>query len=178
MRTSQHVEEFTAFVRATSPQLTRSALVLAGDWHLAEDLTQATYAKVYAAWRRIKDDPLSYARRTLLRTYLSHRRLRRSNEVPSEQLTDEGRHGADHAVRLDVLAAVGTLAPADRAIVVLRYLEDRSVAETAHDLGLSEANVRTRARRALQRLRPLLASLDPMTTEAPAAAHEKEVTCR
>ena len=158
--TRNDAEEFAEFVRTTGPRLHRSALLLTGDHHLTEDLTQATYARVYASWRRVSraDDPLAYARRTLLNTYLSHRRLRRNSELPAdpalalELFAPED----DHATRLDLLDALATLPPHDRAVLVLRYWEDRSVADTAHDLGISEGAVRTRSSRALQRLRPLL----------------------
>lgn len=153
-------EEFARFVRESGTQLHRAALLLTGDHHLAEDLTQTTYAKVYASWRRVvrADNPTAYTRTTLLHTFLSHRRLRRSSELPVD-LTDrtgDAVPGPDPTARLDLLAALATLSPLDRAVVVLRYWEDRSVADTAHDLGLTEAVVRTRARRALQRLRPLV----------------------
>ena len=150
--------EFTAFVRATGTQLHHAAMLLTGDHHLAEDLTQATYAKVFVSWRRVQaaDSPLAYARTTLLNTFLSHRRLRRSGERPVDVAPPDGGHEPDPGTRIDLLDALRTLAPLDRAIVVLRYWEDRSVAETAVDLGLTETVVRTRARRALQRLRPLI----------------------
>jgi RNA polymerase sigma-70 factor (sigma-E family) len=153
-------EEFTEFVRATAPRLHRAALLLTGDHHLTDDLTQATYARVYASWRRVShaDDPLAYARRTLLNTYLSHRRLRRNSELPADPALMPERSGpeGDHATRVDLLDALATLPPRDRALLVLRYWEDRSVADTAHDLGMTEGAVRTRSHRALQRLRPLL----------------------
>lgn len=155
------VEEFSAFVRTTGTQLHRAAVLLTGDHHLAEDLTQATYAKVFASWRRVStsDNPVAYARTTLLNTFLSHRRLRRNSEQPTDALAPEYAGGdPDHATRLDLLDALATLPALDRAVVVLRYWEDRSVADTAIDLDLSESVVRTRARRALQRLRPLLAT--------------------
>lgn len=158
-RNEQH-EEFASFVRETGTQLHRAALLLTGDPHLAEDLTQTTYAKVYVSWRRASraDNPVAYARTTLLHTFLSHRRLRRSSELPADPgLGHESSVPADDpATRLDLLDALATLPPLDRAVVVLRYWEDRPVADTARDLGLTEAVVRTRARRALQRLRPLV----------------------
>lgn len=153
-------DEFADFVRATGTQLHRAALLLTGDHHLAEDLTQATYAKVFASWRRVSatDNPLAYARTTLLNTFLSHRRLRRNSERPVDLAlaVELAAPTEDHAVRLDLLSALAVLPALDRAVVVLRYWEDRSVADTAIDLGLTETTVRTRARRALQRLRPLL----------------------
>lgn len=162
--TRNDAEEFAEFVRATGPRLHRAALLLTGDHHLTEDLTQATYARVYASWRRVSraDNPLAYARRTLLNTYLSHRRLRRSSELPADPallpppMTQPIGMQDDHATRLDLLDALAILPPHDRAVLVLRYWEDRSVADTALDLGITESAVRTRARRALQRLRPLI----------------------
>jgi RNA polymerase sigma-70 factor (sigma-E family) len=151
--------EFAEFVRATGTQLYRAALLLTGDHHLAEDLTQTTYAKVYAAWRRVSraENPVAYARTTLLNSFLSHRRLRRSSELPSDPAVGEdGLPDDDPATRMDLVAALATLPPQDRAVLVLRYWEDRSVADTARDLGLTETTVRTRSRRALQRLRPLV----------------------
>ncbi|GAB3864814.1 SigE family RNA polymerase sigma factor [Nocardioides maradonensis] len=151
-------DEFTTFVWETGTRLHRAALLLTGDHHLAEDLTQATYAKVFASWRRVRatDNPFGYARATLLNTYLSHRRLRRNSERPSDLSAEDGGTVAavDPADRLDLLAALATLDPLDRAVVVLRYWDDRSVSDVALDLGLTETTVRTRARRALQRLRP------------------------
>jgi RNA polymerase sigma-70 factor (sigma-E family) len=158
--TRNDAQEFAEFVRATAPRLHRAAFLLTGDHHLTEDLTQAAYARVFASWRRVSraDDPLAYTRKTLLNTYLSHRRLRRNSELPADPAVMPERPWTedDHATRLDLLDALATLAPHDRAVLVLRYWEDRSVADTAHDLGITEGTVRTRSRRALQRLRPLL----------------------
>ena len=153
-------DDFGEFVRATGTRLYRQALLLTGDHHLAEDLTQTTYAKMYASWRRVSraDNPVAYARTTLLNAFLSHRRLRRSGELPTDPSL--GRESSapedDPTTRLDLLAALAVLPPRDRAVLVLRYWEDRSVADTARDLGLTETAVRNRSRRALQRLRPLL----------------------
>jgi RNA polymerase sigma-70 factor (sigma-E family) len=176
VKADRQAEEFTAFVRATGTQLHQAAMLLTGDHHLAEDLTQATYAKVFARWSRVStaDSPLAYARTTLLNTFLSHRRLRRNSERPTElteaDLSPSGRVGPvgsdgldDPATRVDLLAALAGLPPLDRAVVVLRYWDDRSVADTAHDLGISESAVRTRARRALLRLRPLIAPVSERT---------------
>ncbi|WP_204164548.1 SigE family RNA polymerase sigma factor [Nocardioides daejeonensis] len=165
MKRKRSVEEFTTFVQETGAQLHRAALLLTGDHHLAEDLTQATYAKTFAAWSRVSaaDSPLAYARTTLLNTYLSHRRLRRNSEQPVDDslFSHQEVHATDPTTRLDLFDALATLAPLDRAIVVLRYWEDRSVADAAHDLGITQETVRTRSRRALARLRPLLEAHHP-----------------
>ncbi|MDQ6526065.1 SigE family RNA polymerase sigma factor [Nocardioides sp. LHD-245] len=159
----RQAEEFTAFVRATGAQLHQAAMLLTGDHHLAEDLTQATYAKVFTRWRRVTaaESPLAYARTTLLNTFLSHRRLRRNGERPRDlsdaEIGPPHAPGADPELRVDLLAALTGLAPLDRAVLLLRYWEDRSVADTAAELGITDSAVRTRARRALLRLRPLIA---------------------
>jgi RNA polymerase sigma-70 factor (sigma-E family) len=152
-------DDFAAFVHSTGTQLYRTALLLTGDHHLAEDLTQATYAKAFASWRRVStaDNPVAYVRTTLFNTFLSHKRLRRNGELPSETMPERPVAPAGPELRLDLIQALGLLAPADRAVLVARYWEDRSVAETADILGISDSLVRTRARRALQRIRPLLA---------------------
>ncbi len=160
------MDDFGAFVHATGAQLYRTALALTGDHHLAEDLTQTTYAKVFASWRRVSktDNPVGYTRTILLNSFLAHRRLRRSSERPGrvdlmETLTDlpsGAASDADTDTRLDLLAALRRLSATDRAVLVARYWEDRSISETAADLGISETAVRQRAKRALERLRPHL----------------------
>ena len=156
-------DSFEEFVQATSDRMYRSALVLtAGDHQLAEDLTQATYTRVYVAWARISvtDHPLAFTRKVLLRSFLSHRRLRRSGERPLAQLPDaDAGHDPDHAARLDLLAAVGRLPPRDRTVLMLRYWEDLSIASTAEILGIRESTCRTRTTRALARLRAQLPDL-------------------
>jgi len=147
VKADRQAEEFSAFVRETGTQLHQAAMLLTGDHHLAEDLTQATYAKVFVRWPRVRsaESPVAYARTALLNTFLSHRRLRRNGERPSVLSdADVGPPvvGVDPDLRVDLLAALAGLSPLDRAVVVLRYWEDRSVADTAADLGLSEVAVR------------------------------------
>lgn len=162
MSNPEHSEQdaFAEFVRATAPQLHRAALLLTADHHLAEDLTQTAYARMYASWRRVTrtENPVAYARTTLLNAFLSHRRLRRNSELPADTLLGPESVTAedDPTTRLDLLTALARLSPHDRAVLVLRYWEDRSVADTARDLGMTETTVRTRSRRALERLRPLV----------------------
>ena len=147
------------FVTAITPRLFRSALMLCGDWHLAEDLVQTTLGKLYVHWGRVSaaQAPEAYARGALTKEFLSHQRLRRSRELPTGEAPAE-LPGAetDDGTRFDLLEALRALAPIDRAVVVLRYWEDRSVAETAAALGMTEGAVRTRAARALPRLRTVL----------------------
>jgi RNA polymerase sigma-70 factor (sigma-E family) len=161
-RTASREAAFSEFAAAVAPRLFRSALLMCGDWHLAEDLVQTTLGKLYVAWPRVEraQAPEAYARGTLTKTFLSYKRVRRNAETPTVDVGDLARAdpGADAGARLELFAALRTLEPVDRAIVVLRYWEDRSVTETARDVKLSEGAVRTRASRALARLRTELSS--------------------
>jgi RNA polymerase sigma-70 factor (sigma-E family) len=156
-RAASREAAFSEFAAAVAPRLFRSALLMCGDWHLAEDLVQTTLGKLYVAWPRVEraDAPEAYARGTLTKTFLSYKRVRRNAETPTMDVGALARvdRGADTGARLELFAALRTLEPVDRAIVVLRYWEDRSVTETARDVKLSEGAVRTRASRALARLR-------------------------
>ena len=150
--------EFAEFVAARSPQLYRSAYLLTTSAHAAEDLVQSALAKTYAAWWRVRraDDPVAYVHGVLTKTFLSDRRRRSSQELPTEVTPDRAVTDADPTERAALMAALAELAPVDRAVVVLRFWEDRSVAETAADLGLTEAAVKNRSLRALRALRGLL----------------------
>lgn len=150
--------DFVEFASARTPQLFRAACLLTGDWHLAEDLVQETLGKLYLSWRRIgrMESPGAYANTVLVHTYLSHRRLRRASERPSDRLPETAGSARDPALRLALLDGLALLSPKDRAVLVLRYWEDCSVAETADVLDLSVGAVRTQAHRALQRLRDAL----------------------
>ena len=162
---SDATQDFTEFVHANGARLHRTAVLLTGgDSHLAEDLLQTTYARLFASWRRVSraGNPVGYARTTLTNVFLSHRRVRRNSEVPTDELPERASYDESLESRLDLTAALGRLAPTDRAVVVLRYWEDRSVAETAAELGLTELAVRSRASRALARLRP---HITPVTKE-------------
>ncbi|GAA2427043.1 SigE family RNA polymerase sigma factor [Streptomyces glaucus] len=159
MTAARALDEFQGFARAVTPRLFRSALLMSGDWHLAEDLVQTALGKVFASWSRVRraDSPDAYAHTVLMRSYISHKRLRRSSEQPVAALPDTAdASAADNALRLTLLAALRELPPRDRAVVVLRYWEDRSVQETASALGMTQSSVRNRSSRALARLRKVI----------------------
>ncbi|MFF0079867.1 SigE family RNA polymerase sigma factor [Streptomyces canus] len=155
MSTANTLDEFQGFARALTPRLFRTALLMSGDWHLAEDLVQTALGKIFSSWSRVRraDSPEAYAHTVLMRTYISHRRLRRSSEHPVAALPEHTSSGPDSALRITLLAALAELPPRDRAVVVLRYWEDRSVEETASVLGMTKGSVRNRSSRALARLR-------------------------
>jgi DNA-directed RNA polymerase specialized sigma24 family protein len=114
---------FESFVAATGNQTFRTALLLCGDWHLAEDLTQTTFAKMFAGWPKVRraDNPHAYLRTVLMNTYLSHRRLRRSSETPFATLPDRALPGTDPSTRMALLDGLRSLPHTDRAVLVLRY---------------------------------------------------------
>jgi RNA polymerase sigma-70 factor (sigma-E family) len=162
-------DDFEEFAHARLPQLYRAAWLLCGDTHLAEDLVQEALAKVYTRWmRRLAppiENPAAYAQTTLVRTFISQRRRRSSHELPSGALPEAVSVSGDVDLRMTVAAALASLPPLDRAVLVLRFLDDRSVADTATQLGVSEGAVRNRSMRALSRLRDHFgASLPDLTT--------------
>jgi RNA polymerase sigma-70 factor (sigma-E family) len=150
---------FTEFASVATPRLFRSAVLMCGDYHLAEDLVQTTLAKLYVAWPSVEraNSADAYARGALTKTFLSHKRVRRNAERPHHDLGAGQAAGADISTRIELFDALARLDSLDRAIVVLRYWNDRSVDETAAAVGLSAGAVRTRASRALSRLRESLA---------------------
>ncbi|MCX4583761.1 SigE family RNA polymerase sigma factor [Streptomyces sp. NBC_01481] len=155
-----HADEFMDFAAGRTGHLFRSACLLtSGDTHLAEDLVQETLSRLYVQWGRVSrvDNPAGYAQTVLVRTFLTYRRRRSADERPLGELPDIPIiAGSDPLLRLALLQALGQLPPKDRAVVVLRYWEDRSVEETADAMNASSAAVRTRSTRALARLRAQL----------------------
>ncbi|WP_433473852.1 SigE family RNA polymerase sigma factor [Spirillospora sp. CA-142024] len=149
---------FQEFAVVRGPGLFRTAWLLCGDWHLAEDLVQTTLGKLYASWRKVQraDSPEAYARTVLTRTYLSHMRKRSSREAPRERLPDAAGPEVDHALRVTLLTALASLQPQDRAVLILRYWDDQSVADVAKAMRLSSGAVRNRSMRAMDRLREVL----------------------
>ncbi|MGI5253684.1 SigE family RNA polymerase sigma factor [Actinacidiphila glaucinigra] len=157
-------KEYLDFAASRAGHLFRSACLLTGgDTHLAEDLVQETLGKLYVTWRRVSrvGNPAGYAQTVLVRTFLTHRRRRSSGESPTGELPEvpAGADGSDSdtaLLRLTLLDALARLPPKDRAVVVLRYWEDRSIEETADAMRASSSAVRTRSVRALAKLRELL----------------------
>lgn len=163
--------DFADFVHRAWPRLYRTAHLLLGDHGLAEDLTQTALAKTYAAWGRIEDPAAAhaYARTTMVNTATSwFRRRGWRNEVPREDVAlDRAATTPDPSDRPAVLAALAALPPRQRAVVVLRYYDDLSVADAAAALGCSTGTVKSQTSVALARMRELLGdSVVPSTTGA------------
>jgi RNA polymerase sigma-70 factor (sigma-E family) len=148
---------FAEFVGDNSRTLLRTAKLLTGDWAAAEDLVQTALAKTWPRWHRIvaREAALSYVRRTLVTTYLADRRRRWTGEISTDRLPEvAGPHDvfAEADERHVLLAAVASLPPRQRAVIVLRFFEDLTEAATADALGCSVGTVKSYTVRALRAL--------------------------
>ncbi|MFF1441161.1 SigE family RNA polymerase sigma factor [Streptomyces sp. NPDC058295] len=155
---AEQEDRFQEFVRARWSRLVRTAYLLTGDVHHAEDLTQTALAKAYRSWRRISrsDNPEAYVRRMLVSCNSDRFRKRRVTEAltaapPERAGRDEGAGRVDE--RGSLLAGLAQLPPKQRAVVVLRYWEDLSEAEVADVLGCSPGTVKSQASKGLAKLR-------------------------
>jgi RNA polymerase sigma-70 factor (sigma-E family) len=148
------------YVRGQWFALVRYATLLCGDASEAEELVQATLTKVAVRWRFIdaKDNPDGYVRRALVRACIDSGRRRR-REPALDHLPEAA--GDDLVGRFDeadrVRRALATLPPRQRAVLVLRYLDDATEARTAEVLGCSVGTVKSQTAKALEKLRALLA---------------------
>ena len=167
--TDEAEARFREFVRAQWTPLTRTAYLLTGDRGTAEDLAQAALEKVHRRWNRVRsaENPAAYARRTLVNTAISWRRRRRVAEVPLLATDTAGGPDAyDRVADRDlVLGALRGLPKRTRAVLVLRYYEDLSEADTAAVLNCSVGTVKSLASRGLARLRRQIAP--PSTPTVP-----------
>ena len=152
-------EDFADLVHAAWPSLYRTAYLLLGDAAEAEDLTQTALAKTYASWSRVREPAAArgYARTVLVNTATSwFRRRSWRNELPTETLPERLAPDTANDDRPVLMAALARLAPRQRAVVVLRFYDDLSVAETARALGISPGTVKSQTSVALDRLREVL----------------------
>ena len=145
--------DFEAFVAARRDALLRTAYLLTGNPHDAEDLVQAALVKVVPRWGRITGRPESYVRRVLAREAVSRWRGRRWREVTTDVVPEEAHR--DSTDRVALLEDLRRLSPRQRAVLVLRYFDDLTEADTAAALGISVGTVKSHARDALARLRTL-----------------------
>jgi RNA polymerase sigma-70 factor (sigma-E family) len=155
---------FEEWARTRTRPLLRTAYLLTGTQHGAEDLVQSALEKVLLAWGRIREDPDAYARTVLHREHAGSWRKRRLIEVGSD-VGDEPR-SADHAGRVDdqlvLQSALARLARRQRAVIVLRFYEDRTEAEVAEILGCSIGTVKSQTHKALRTLRSASPELDDL----------------
>ncbi|MEV7924905.1 MULTISPECIES: SigE family RNA polymerase sigma factor [unclassified Kitasatospora] len=152
-------EEFRAFTGSAWTRLLRTAYLLAGDRHTAEDLVQQALERAYVAWSRVRaaDDPHAYVRRILINEHARRFRRRAAEELVTAVPDRAAPEGPDGYARLDeraaLLTALGTLPPRQRQAVVLRYWEDLTETQTAAAMGCSVGTVKSQAARGLAKLR-------------------------
>ncbi|VXB46781.1 SigE family RNA polymerase sigma factor [Nocardioides sp. AX2bis] len=144
---------FEAFVIARMPSLVRTATLITGDHHDAEEVVQVALVKAVPHWSRLVGDPEPYVRRIVARECVSRWRRRRWREESRSSLPDRGVSGVDSEAALDLRAALDRLAPRQRAVLVLRYFDDLTERETAAALGIAVGTVKSQTRDALARLR-------------------------
>jgi RNA polymerase sigma-70 factor (sigma-E family) len=160
--------EFSEYMAARQPSLLRTAYLLTGDRHTAEDLVQTALAKLYLSWDKVRrqESVDGYVRRILVNEHNSlWRRPWKRRETTTSELPDRAapvdQGGRDH----DLWELVQTLPRKQRAAVVLRYYEELSEAETAAALGVSVGTVKSQTSRALAALRTRAGSLAPATPQ-------------
>jgi RNA polymerase sigma-70 factor (sigma-E family) len=147
--------------------LRRTAFLLCGDWHHADDLVSIALVKLLRHWRRVSamEQPDAYVRRVLLRTWLDERRRPWRREHPTSAVPDRVAEPAEwsgHDARMDVVARLAELPPRRRAVLVLRYFCDLSVEQTAEVLGCTEGTVKSQTARALDTLRSRMVGIPAM----------------
>jgi RNA polymerase sigma-70 factor (sigma-E family) len=155
---------FSEYVVARRPLLFRTAWVLCGDAHQAEDLVQHVLTRLYVAWPRVArmDSVDGYVRTMLVHANID--RVRRHHEHTGLDGYDQSSRDLDHDALLDLREALAELAPGQRRAVVLRHLWGLSVEETAAELGIAPGTVKSQTADAVRRLRDLLA---PQRGEGP-----------
>lgn len=147
---------FEEFVASRGGALWRSAWLLTGDGHLAEDLVQTALAKAWPHYDRVGSGFEPYVRRVMFTTYAAWWRRRWNGERPTDELPDHAALAEDLDGRRDLVAALAHLSKGQRAVVVLRYFEDLTEAQAAETLGISVGTVKSQASRALRTLREIL----------------------
>jgi RNA polymerase sigma-70 factor (sigma-E family) len=164
--------DYALFVRARTHALLRSAYLLTGDQHLAEDLVQEALARTHRAWSRLErpENAEAYARKVMYHAQVSVWRRPKVAEVLPGELDPAALTGDDDPAeaavqRLTLRRALLSLSPKQRAVLVLRYFEDHTEAEAAQVLGVSVGTVKTQTGRALDRLRALVPDLRVLTSE-------------
>jgi len=153
--------DFEEFVVVCSDRLLRTAYLLTRDPALAEDLLQTALTKAWFAWKRLDKQPEPYVRTILVNTYATWWRRRWRGERPTPDLP-EPRYSPGDAPEThhDLWVALGRLPRRQRAVVVLRYFDDLTEADTAEMLSCSVGTVKSQTAKALARLRVDPALLD------------------
>ena len=150
------------FVAARIAALSRTAYLLTGDHHDAEDLVQTTLFKAARAWHRITGDPEPYVRRIMYNENVSRWRRRKVAEFPTSELPEPlaADPDPDSDTKMELQRALRALTPRQRTMLVLRFFEDLTEQRTAALMGVSVSTVKSETRRALARMSQLFPELD------------------
>ncbi|MEV5347292.1 SigE family RNA polymerase sigma factor [Streptomyces achromogenes] len=167
-------EEFQSFMVGRWPRLMRTAFLLTGEQHAAEDLVQSTLEQVNTAWRRVgsADDPEAYVRRVMINVHArKHRRRLREFLAPRDdsglvrEVADTGDRIAQADDRSALLKALAQLPARQREAVVLRYWEDLTETQAAEAMGCSVGTVKSSAAKGIAKLRAIPALAETVTHE-------------
>ncbi|GAA3008055.1 SigE family RNA polymerase sigma factor [Actinokineospora diospyrosa] len=155
-------QEFAEYFTARRDAVRRTAYLLCGDWHRADDLTQTAFVALHRRWHKIRDRGAldAYVRRSVLRAMIDEtrrpwRRERHVDAVP-EVATTDAEVGESVATRSALVDGLAKVPPRQRAVLVLRFLEGLDVAGTAQALKCSEGTVKSQTARGLATLREVL----------------------
>ncbi|MFL6109605.1 MAG: SigE family RNA polymerase sigma factor [Marmoricola sp.] len=152
--------DFDEWVVHNRVRLHKTAFLISGDWHLADDLVQDALVRCLPKWKRIvgSGSPDAYVRQALVRLCVDHTRRPSRRETPVEAMTEPHQASApdfDH-----LLEALQTIPTGQRAILVLRYWDGLSIEETAEAIRTSVGNVKSQSSRGMQALRSALGSTE------------------
>lgn len=178
MRRDEDQRQFSEYFAARREVVRRTAYLMCGDWHWAEDLTQTAFVRLAASWHRIRDPQAldAFVRTCLVRAYLAEtRRVWRRRERTVAEPPD--RAGADDDAeastrRVLFAQALRRVPPRQRVTLICRFYQGLDVAETAAALGCSEGTVKSQTARGLAALRAVLTD----TVAVPAARRPREAT--
>lgn len=156
-------QEFAEYFAARRDSARRTAYLMCGDWHRADDLVQTAFVAIHRRWRKIRDRSAldAYLRTTLTRANIdeSRRPWRRERQVAEMSALPEpgpntGRRVDEEvANREDIMAGLRQVPPRQRAVLVLRYFEGLDTRAVAEALGCGEGNVKSQTARGLANLR-------------------------
>jgi RNA polymerase sigma-70 factor (sigma-E family) len=155
-------QDFAEYFAAKRDSARRTAYMLCGDWHKADDLAQTAFVALHRRWKKIRDRAATdaYLRKTLVRASIDESRRPWRRERHTDELPEPRQDGAgldeQVAIRQDLIAALRLVPPRQRGVLVLRYFEGLDVGGVAEVLGCSEGNVKSQTARGLANLRAVL----------------------
>ena len=157
--------EYVEYVRARMDQFRRAAFLMCGDWDRGDDIVQRVLTELYRKWHRLgRADSVDAMVRTMLwRRLVDERRLGWGRVRIGAPVPEVTARESDPVERLTLVAALRSLPPRQRAVLVLRYFQDLTVEDTAAALGCAPGTVKSQASKGLTALRRVLSPTDTTT---------------